>query len=105
VQRKAQLEEDARNHQLQIEREERARRQQLEQARIDRLLDEATSLRRATDIRAYVDALRTTAAKRLQYRRMLSSDGRNGRFRKPIALTPVKSARFLEGIEGDDNAN
>jgi len=47
-----QLEEDTRNHQLQVEREEQERRQQLEQARIDRLLDEAPSLRRAMDIRA-----------------------------------------------------
>jgi hypothetical protein len=41
---KAQLEEDARNYQLQLEREE----QQLEQATIDRLLDESAALRRAT---------------------------------------------------------
>jgi hypothetical protein len=55
--RKAQLEEDARNYQLQLGREERERRQRPEQARIDQLLDEAASLRRATDIRAYVDAV------------------------------------------------
>ena len=52
VPRKARLEEDARNRQLQVEREERERQQQLEQARIDRLLDEAASLRRAMDISA-----------------------------------------------------
>jgi len=32
-----QLEEDARDHELQVEREEQERRKQLEQARIDRL--------------------------------------------------------------------
>jgi hypothetical protein len=47
---------------LQVEREERECRQQLEQARIDRLLDQAASLGRATDIRAYVDAAKTTVA-------------------------------------------
>jgi hypothetical protein len=57
VRRKARLEEETRNYQLQLEREERERRQQLEQAWIDRLLDEAASLRRASDIRAYVDAV------------------------------------------------
>jgi hypothetical protein len=62
VRRKAQLEEQARDHQLQMEREERERQQELQQARIDRLLDEAASLRRATDIRAYVDAVKTTVA-------------------------------------------
>jgi hypothetical protein len=41
VRRKAQLEEEARQHQLQLEREELERRRQLEQARIDRLLDDA----------------------------------------------------------------
>jgi hypothetical protein len=37
-------------------REERERQQKLEQARIDQLLDGAAALRRATDIRAYVEA-------------------------------------------------
>jgi hypothetical protein len=35
---------------LQLEREERERQQQFEQAMIDRLLDEAATLRRAIDI-------------------------------------------------------
>jgi hypothetical protein len=52
----------ARTNQLQLEREERKRQQQLKQARIDRLLDEAASLRRAVDIRAYVEAVKTTIA-------------------------------------------
>jgi hypothetical protein len=51
------LDEDAHNHQLYPERQGRARQQRLEQAKIDRLLDEAASLRRAADIRAYVDAM------------------------------------------------
>lgn len=37
-------------------REERERQQQLEQARVDRLLNEDSSLRQAMDIRAYIDA-------------------------------------------------
>jgi hypothetical protein len=37
---------------LQVEHEARERQQQLELARIDRLLDETVSLRQATDIRA-----------------------------------------------------
>jgi hypothetical protein len=62
VRRKAQLEEEARQHQFQLEREERERQQQLEQARTDRQLDEAASLQRATDIRAYVDAVTAIVA-------------------------------------------
>jgi hypothetical protein len=50
VSRKAQIEEDRRNRQLQIEREGRDRQQQLEQARVDRLLNEAASLRQAMDV-------------------------------------------------------
>jgi hypothetical protein len=66
--------------------EERERQHQLEQSRVDRLLDEAASLRRAVDIRAYVEAVKTTVAEtRLRYRSMRLSDGRNGRLRKPIA--------------------
>jgi hypothetical protein len=56
------IEEDERNRQLELEREERERQQRLEQARIDRLLDEAQSLRGAMDIRAYVDAVKATVA-------------------------------------------
>ena len=60
--RKAQLEEDARNRELQIEREEQEHRERVEQARIDRLLDEAAALRRAMEIRAYVDAVKAAVA-------------------------------------------
>jgi len=62
VRRKAQLEEDARPTSMDVEREERERRQQFEQARVDQLLDEAAALRRATDIRAYVEAVKTSVA-------------------------------------------
>jgi hypothetical protein len=52
----------SKERQLQVEREEQEYRQRLEKARIDRLLDEAVSLRRAMDIRAYVDAVRAVVA-------------------------------------------
>jgi hypothetical protein len=90
VQRKAQLEEDARRHQLQLEREERQRQQQLEQARIDRLLDEATSLRRANDIRVYIDAVRNSlaiAATSVSPEEIERWSNINGRLHKPIVLT------------------
>ena len=62
MRRKPTLEEDARNCELQIEREEQEHRQRVEQARIDRLLGDAVSLRQAMDIRAYVDAVRVAVA-------------------------------------------
>jgi hypothetical protein len=57
VRRKATPEENARNRELQIERDAQEHRARVEQ-RIDRLLDEAASLRQAMDIRAYADAVR-----------------------------------------------
>lgn len=104
VRRKAQLEEEACQHQLQLEREELERRRQLEQARIDRLLDEAASLRRATDIRAYVDAVKTAVASKIP----LGAPDAMERWSKwalaeADRIDPVKSARFLEGIEADDS--
>lgn len=58
VKRKAEREEELWQRQLERERQEMERRQRLEQARIDRLLDEAATLRRATEIRAYVHAVK-----------------------------------------------
>jgi hypothetical protein len=87
---------------LQLKREERERRQRLEQARIDRLLDEAASLRRATDIRADVDAVKTTVASQAT---SISPDAVEWALADADRLDPVKSARFLEDIEADDNAN
>lgn len=63
VRRKAELEEAARQHQLALERRALERQRQREQDRIDRLLDEAEALRKATDIRAYVSAVRSLVAK------------------------------------------
>jgi hypothetical protein len=103
VQRKAQLEEEARNYQLQLEREARERQQRLEQARIDRLLDEAASLRRATDIRAYVDAVNAAV------RRDAASVSSHAIERwsewalaEADRIDPVKTARFLADMADDD---
>jgi hypothetical protein len=63
VRRKAELEEAAIQNQLELERRALERQRQREQKRIDRLLDEAAALRKATDIRAYVSAVRSLVAK------------------------------------------
>jgi len=57
VERKAQLEEEVRRQKVEAERRERARLVKLEQHRVDRLLGEADALRKANDIRAYVQAV------------------------------------------------
>ena len=103
VRRKARLEEDARK--LQLEREERERQQQLEQARIGRPLDEAAALRRASDIRAYVDAV--NAAVRSDTT-AIGSDVIEcwSKWARAEAdrIDPVKTARFLDGMRTDDDA-
>ncbi len=106
VQRKAGLEEEERNRQLELEREERERRERLEQARVDRLLDEAASLRRATDIRTYVAAVKAVVANETS---SISAEEMQ-RWSK-WALTeadridPVVSARFLDAFEEKDDTN
>jgi hypothetical protein len=62
VERRAQLEEEIRQRQDEAERQERERKIRLEKARIERLLQEASALRQANEIRAYVDAVRSANA-------------------------------------------
>lgn len=58
VERKAELEEEGRKRKLEAERAERERQRRLEQARIDRLLEDAAALQQANEIRQYVQAIR-----------------------------------------------
>ena len=98
--RKATLEEDARNRELQIEREEQEHQQRIEQARIDHLLDEAAALRRAGEIRAYVDAVRAvfatetiaiSAEELLHWSKWALAEADR--------IDPVRSARFIRAFE------
>ena len=100
VKRKAQLEEEARNRELEIERQAREHRERVEQARIDRLLDEAAALRRAMEIRAYVDAVKAavesettaiSAEELLQWSKWALAEADR--------IDPVRSARFIRAFE------
>ena len=97
VRRKGEREEELRQRQIERERQDRERQQRLEQARIDRLLHEAAALRRASDIRAYVHAVRQAAAgegmntpaeeiERWAHWALAEAD----------RIDPVKTGRFLE---------
>ena len=105
VQRKARLEEELRQHQLELERPERERQEKLEQARVDRLLDEANSLRRAADIRTYVHAVEH-AIEREGINAPADDLARWVRWALEQAdrIYPVKNGRFLQGYEGDDSS-
>jgi hypothetical protein len=90
---------------LQLELEARDRQQQRDRARIDQLLGEAASLRRATDIRAYVEAVKTAVASEST---SISPDAIARWLKWALAqadrIDPVTSARFLKGIEAQDDA-
>jgi hypothetical protein len=106
VKRKAQLEEERRNHQLRIEREELERQQKIEQARVDRLLEDAKSLRRATDIRAYVAAVQAIVANETA---SISAEEMQRWSKWALVaadrIAPVRSARFIRVFEIDGDAN
>jgi hypothetical protein len=62
VERKAELEEQARRQKEEEERRERERLVKEQKERVDRLLSEAAALRQAAEIRSYVDAVRIANA-------------------------------------------
>jgi hypothetical protein len=106
VRRKATLEEDARNRELQIEREEQEHRERVEQSRIDCLLDEAAALRRATEIRAYVDAVKAAVANETT---SISAEELQRWSRWALAaadrIDPVRNAHFKRAFTIGDDAN
>ena len=59
LKRRAELDEEERQRQLAAKRAARERQAKLEQARIDRLLNDAAALRQAADIRVYVESVRS----------------------------------------------
>ena len=62
IERKAELQEKARQQQQEFERRARELKAELERARVDRLLGEASALARAQEIRRYVEAVRMANA-------------------------------------------
>ncbi|MGM4892054.1 hypothetical protein [Tardiphaga sp. 839_C3_N1_4] len=105
VSRKAQIEQDRRNRQLQIEHEERERQQQLEQAKIDRLLNEAASLRQSMDIRAYVEAVKSIVMGDTNSISVAETERwANWALAQADRIDPVRTARFLNTLDkSDDN--
>ena len=104
--RKAELEEEARQYQLRLEREQRERQRKFEQTRINRLLDEVALLRQAIDIRTYVEAVRARVANesgvtpvdavhRWSHWALAEAD----------RIDPVHNGRFLHADEEGDREN
>lgn len=97
VKRKAEREEELRQRQLELVRQERERQQRLEQARIDRLLDEAATLRRATEIRAYVHAVKqATTGEGIGATTEEVERWAQWALAEADRIDPVRNGRFLE---------
>ncbi len=100
VERKAELIEEIRERKAEAERQERERLVQLEKARVDRLLADATSLRRAGDIRAYVDGVRD---RRAEEGGSVSIDDLEAWSRWALAqaerIDPRRAGRFVESVK------
>lgn len=106
LQRRKERIEEARKQKIEAERKERERLAALEQARIDRLLDEAASLQTARNIRAYVEDVRAASAMTPG----ISDDDLAAWAQWALAqadrIDPVVSRRFLknEELRPSDNA-
>ncbi|WOH53839.1 hypothetical protein [Bradyrhizobium sp. sBnM-33] len=91
---------------MQIEREEQEYRERVEQAKIDRLLDEAVALRQAMDIRAYVDAVRAVLAHETT---SISAEKLERWSKWALAaadhIDPVRNAHFIRAFEIDGDPN
>jgi hypothetical protein len=103
---RAQLIEEARKRKEQEERMERERQIKAEQARVDRLLSEATAFRQANDIRAYVGRIREAYAASAD---PTSQQELNAWVSWALAqadrIDPVRSGKFLIGYaDGTDRS-
>lgn len=108
IERKAQLEEEARKRKAEAERKERERLARLEKERIDRLLGEARSLRQANDIRDYVDAVRAAARQSGQLSQEELERWCTWALAQADRIDPIRSFRFLKLSEreaGDESTS
>lgn len=97
IEEKARLEEEARRRREEAERRERDRRLQAEKERIERLLNEASALRQAADIRAYVEAVRAeNAAADNPLPQEKVEAWAAWALAEADRIDPVRSGRFLE---------
>jgi hypothetical protein len=103
LERKAELEEEERRRKEEEERLGRERQVKAQRERLERLLNEASALRKAGEIRAYVEAVRGASA--------LASDRLSPeRLEVWIAwaldeadrIDPIRSGRFIGDVKDDE---
>lgn len=102
VERKAELIEEARLKKEEEERQKRERLERLEKERVDRLLSDADALRKARDIRAYVQEVKNFCASRSQPTSPEQvSEWARWALIQADQLDPVTSMTFLASILDD----
>jgi hypothetical protein len=100
IEAKAQLQKQIREEQAEAERKRREHEAALAQARVDRLLGgEAAALRRANDIRAYVDAVQSLPAADSSLDQGTLERWRLWALEQADSIDPVRARAFLAGIE------
>lgn len=100
LERKARLIEEARRAREEAERKERERQVQLEREQIDRLLADATALRQAQDIRAYVRAVNELCA--VNGSPLAADDLRTWKewaLAQADRIDPVVSGKFIDSMK------
>jgi len=103
VKRKADLIEEIRKEKEEAERRERERQIQLEKARVDRLLTDASALRQAADIRAYVKAVQILVSQKPNTIESLQIEQwSNWALAQADRADPVKAGKFLEAMKDPD---
>jgi hypothetical protein len=102
VERKAQLEEEERQRQLEAARAERERRKRLEQARIDRLLKDAAAFQQASEIRKYVQAIRLVHAQGCDNSSEALEQWSRWAFAEADRIDPAIGGTFLKSMHDED---
>jgi len=103
IERKAQLEEEARQRQVEKERGEREHRAALQAQRAQRLLGEATALRNAKAIREYVDEVRGEVSEVLpSISREELDTWATWALSQADAIDPIRSHAFLQPDPASD---
>lgn len=101
VQRKAELEEEARKRKVEAELAEKERQKQIEQGRVDRLLRDAAAFHQAGTIRKYVEAIRSTQARESASSPDEVEQWSQWALAQADRIDPAIGGRFLQAIQDE----
>lgn len=103
IERKIELEKEAQRKKAEAERRDRERRLKLEEERVEQLLGEASALRQAREIRAYVEDVRAAiAAANEPVSKSDLETWAAWALAQADRIDPILSGRFRELYIGDD---